>query len=76
MKIRFAVNQVGLAIEYYAHGQWRCSGFYNHSKVAEHGGLQALKTKALYALYPAMNMQQEIIPAGDYTENGITITCI
>lgn len=76
MKIRFAINQAGLNVEYFACGEWRCAGFYNNDKIAEHGGAQALKTKALYALYPAMNMQQEIVPAGEYQENGQTITCI
>jgi hypothetical protein len=76
MKIRFAINQVGLNVEYFAHGDWRSAGMFNHDSIKKHGGIANLKTKALYSLYPSCNMQQEVMPAGDYSENGMTITCV
>ena len=76
MKIRFAINQVGLAVEYFAHGNWRCAGLFKPDTIASHGGINNFKTKALYSLYPACNMQQEIMPAGEYHEDGKTIICV
>lgn len=76
MKIRFALNQIGLNVEYFAHGDWRSAGLFNHEVIRNHGGIANFKSKALISLYPAMGMQQEIIPAGTYCENGMTITCV
>lgn len=76
MKIRFAQNQIGLNVEYYAHGEWRSAGLFSAVCIANHGGIANFKTKALHSLYAAMNMQQEIISAGEYHENGKTIVCI
>ena len=76
MKIRFAINQIGLNVQYFAHGDWRSAGLYSHAAIKEHGGIGNLKTKVLYTLYPAMNMQQDIVPPGKYHESGMTITCV
>ncbi len=76
MKIRFAMNQIGLNVEYFAHGDWRSAGMFSAESVAKHGGIANLKTKALHSLYGAMNMQQEIVAPGEYHENGMTITCV
>ena len=76
MKIRFAQNEMGINVEYFAHGDWRSAGLFNNEAIANLGGISNFKTKALYSLYPACNMQQEVIPAGAYSENGMTITCV
>lgn len=76
MKIRFVSNQIGVNVEYHAHGDWRSAGLFSHETVAGHGGLANFKTKALYSLYPASNMQQEVTPPGTYHEENQTITCI
>ena len=76
MKIRFSLNEMGLNVEYFAHGAWRSAGLFSHEAIAKHGGLENFKTKALYSLYPACGMRQEIAPPGTYTENGATVQCV
>lgn len=69
-KIRFTVNQVGLQLEQFINGEW--SGASVIYKPENHGGIQALKSKILYAIPD--NCQ--VMPAGEYRENGITVTCV
>jgi len=72
VKIRFPYNQIGLALEYYAHGAWRCALLLNHSKIEAMGGLSLAKSKILLSI----TERYELTPPGEYHEDGMTISCI
>lgn len=71
-KIRFTLNQIGMAFEAFTNGDWRTVLFLNTAKLEQHGGASLAKSKILLGITD----RYELTPAGEYSENGITINCI
>jgi len=72
MKIRFTLNQAGLALEYFAHGDWRMAVLIRPSQIELNGGISLIKSKILLGIVD----RYELTPAGEYREDGRTIICV
>lgn len=73
MKIRFTYNQIGLALEYFAHGDWRTALLLNHKQIEHNGGLSLTKSKILLGI----TERYELTPPGEYNDGpGRTILCV
>ena len=73
MEIRFTLNQLGLALEYFKLGEWRCALLLSPAQVEKHGGVSLTKSKLLYSITD----RYELVPAGEYKDaSNITVTCV
>lgn len=68
--LRFTLNQTGLQLEQFRDGQWRSASVI--FKPENHGGIANLKTKILYQITDCF----EVMPPGEYREDGKTILCV
>lgn len=69
-KLRFTLNQIGLQLEQYKNGEW--IGASVIFKPENHGGIDNLKTKILHQITDRF----ELMPPGEYPEDGKTIICV
>lgn len=73
MKIRFTLNQVGLAVEYFKDGDWRNAALFQPKHIEYHGGIQNLKSKVLLQ----MTQRYELVQPGEYRDGeGRTVICV
>lgn len=69
-KLRFTLNQIGLTLEQYRNGEWVPASVI--FKPENHGGIANLKTKILHQITDRF----EVMPPGEYREDGKTILCV
>lgn len=69
-KLRFTLNQIGLQVEQFKEGKWIPASVI--FKPEKHGGIDNLKTKILHQIVDRF----EVMPAGEYQEDGKTILCV
>jgi hypothetical protein len=73
LKIRFTLNQCGLAFEYFKAGEWRCACLVSPETITLNGGAISVKSKLLLQ----MTQRYELTPPGEYRDgNGVTVDCI
>lgn len=72
LKVRFCLNQIGLMPEYFHEGGWR--GFMPIQKTNKPHERKQEFLEWLAASQP--NTKIIVKKAGEYCENGMTITCI
>lgn len=73
LKVRFTINQAGMAFEYFKDGAWRGALFLNNDLVTENGGPALVKSKVLMG----MTDRYDLVPPGEYKdEPGLTVTCV
>lgn len=72
-KLRFTLNQAGLALEYYKDSAWLCAGLFSPADIENHGGLSLIKSKILYAITERYTLESP----GEYKDDsGITVLCV
>ena len=71
-KIRFSYNQIGLMLEQFLNGEWRCVNLWNNQQIESLGGIFSIKNKCLLSI-----RDYELVKAGLYHEkDGSTVNCI
>jgi len=73
LKIRFTLNQCGLALEYFKDGDWCCACLVSPANITLNGGPFSVKSKLILQI----TQRYELTPPGEYRDgNGVTVECI
>jgi hypothetical protein len=73
LKIRFALNQCGLALEYFKDKEWRCACLVTPENITKNGGVSLVKSKLLLQITD----RYDLTAPGEYKDgNGVTVECV